>query len=78
MKIRALIVDDEPLAREKIRTLLQDDPAIDIVGECGDGRTAASAIVENDPDIVFLDVQMPEMDGFAALESITGNRLSSS
>jgi two-component system LytT family response regulator len=75
MNIRALIVDDEPLAREKIRTLLADDSEIEIVGECGDGRTAADAIVEHDPDLVFLDVQMPEADGFAALEAVRDVRL---
>ena len=69
MTIRALIVDDEPLAREKIRTLLADDDDVQIVGECGDGRSAARAIRESDPDLVFLDVQMPEMDGFATLEA---------
>lgn len=73
-KIRALIVDDEPLAREKIRTLLARDPEVEIAGECGDGRSAAQAILENDPDLVFLGVQMPQMDGFAALEAIAGER----
>lgn len=72
MTIRALIVDDEPLAREKIRTLLERDVEVEVVGECGDGRTAAAAIIESDPDLVFLDVQMPEMDGFAALEALGG------
>lgn len=73
-KIRALIVDDEPLAREKIRTLLARDPEVEIAGECGDGRSAAQAILEHDPDLVFLGVQMPQMDGFAALEAIAGER----
>lgn len=72
MTIRTLIVDDEPLAREKIRTLLDTDVEVEIVGECGDGRSAAAAIIESDPDLVFLDVQMPEMDGFAALEAVGG------
>jgi two-component system LytT family response regulator len=72
MTIRTLIVDDEPLARERIRTLLETDVEVEIVGECGDGRSAAAAILESDPDLVFLDVQMPEMDGFAALEAVRG------
>jgi len=75
MKIRTLIVDDEPLAREKIRTLLAGDPEIELVGECGDGTAAAAAMVKKDPDLVFLDVQMPEMDGFAALEAVGGGRM---
>ncbi|NIR42440.1 MAG: response regulator transcription factor [Gemmatimonadetes bacterium] len=75
MSIRALIVDDEPLAREKIRTLLAEDPEVEVVAECGDGRSAAAAIVEHDPDLVFLDVQMPEVDGFTALDAVRGVRL---
>lgn len=75
MSIRALIVDDEPLAREKIRTLLADDSEIEVVGECGDGRSAAIAIMKHDPDLIFLDVQMPELDGFAALDAVQGVRL---
>ena len=70
MKIRALIVDDEPLARERIRTLLQDEPEVEIVGECADGRRAVSAIREWKPDLIFLDVQIPEMDGFEVLKAV--------
>jgi two-component system LytT family response regulator len=72
MNIRALIVDDEPLAREKIRTLLADDSEVVVVAECGDGHSAAKAIIEHEPDLVFLDVQMPEADGFAALDAVQG------
>jgi two-component system LytT family response regulator len=72
MTIRTLIVDDEPLARERIRTLLEAEVDVEIVGECGDGRSAAAAILEREPDLVFLDVQMPEMDGFAALQAVGG------
>lgn len=75
MSIRALIVDDEPLAREKIRTLLADDSEVEVVAECGDGRSAAKAIIEHEPDLVFLDVQMPEVDGFAALDAAQGVRM---
>ena len=75
MKIRTLIVDDEPLGRERIRALLARDPEIDVVEECPDGRRAVAAIERSRPDLVFLDVQMPEMDGFAVLEAIAGDRM---
>src|ERR1051326_2535194 len=68
--MRVLIVDDEPLACERIRTLLADQAAIEIVGEAHDGRSAVDAIRRLAPDLVFLDVQMPEMDGFAVLSEI--------
>lgn len=64
MPIRTLIVDDEPLARERIASLLKDEPDIDIVGECGDGKSAARAIKNKIPDLVFLDIQLPELNGF--------------
>jgi two-component system LytT family response regulator len=68
-EIRALIVDDEPLARERIRDLLQADPEIRIVGECSNGREALDAFSEKSPDLVFLDVQMPDLDGFGVIEA---------
>jgi two-component system, LytTR family, response regulator len=71
-KIRAIIVDDEPLGRERIRNLLADDPDIEIVGESSDGRRAVASIAKLKPGLLFLDVQMPEMDGFEVLESIAG------
>ncbi len=74
-KIRALIVDDEPVAREGIRVLLADDPQIEIVGESANGREAVAAIEEMSPDLVFLDVQMPEMDGFAVIQRIGAERM---
>jgi two-component system LytT family response regulator len=70
LKIRALIVDDEPLGRERIRTLLGDDPELEVVGECSDGLQAVAAIEQTRPDLVYLDVQMPEMDGFEVLDQI--------
>ena len=70
MKIRTLIVDDEPLGRERIRALLASDPEIEVIGECADGRQAITAIEQRNPDLVFLDVQMPEVDGFSVLEAI--------
>jgi two-component system LytT family response regulator len=75
MKIRALIVDDEPLARRRLRTLLRSEPDIDVAGECGDGRRALAAILEKEPDLVFLDVQMPELDGFEVLEAVGAKHL---
>lgn len=69
-KIRALIVDDEPLARSNIAVLLRKDPEIEIVGECGSGTEAIGEIRIANPDLLFLDVQMPECDGFDVLELI--------
>lgn len=69
-KIRALIVDDEPLARRGIRRLLQSAPDIEIVGEAGNGQDAIVAVEKQKPDLVFLDIQMPLLDGFATLEKI--------
>lgn len=68
--IRALIVDDEPLARECLRTLLAREADIEVVAECGDGAEAVSVVERERPDLLFLDVQMPEMDGFHVLEAI--------
>jgi len=73
--IRALIVDDEPAARDAIRSLLAGDADIHIVGECADGRTALRAIASTSPDLLFLDVQMPEMDGFTMLRQLEPERL---
>jgi len=73
--IRALIVDDEPAAREAIRALLAGDADIRIVGECADGRTALRAIANTTPDLLFLDVQMPEMDGFSMLRQLDPARV---
>lgn len=73
--IRALIVDDEPLPRERIRTLLAAYPEIEVGGECGDGREAVEAILLGRPDLVFLDIQMPELDGFEVVRSIAGEYL---
>jgi two-component system LytT family response regulator len=69
-KIRTLIVDDEPLARRNLRVLLEKDPQIEIVEECRNGREAVKAINTLSPDLIFLDIQMPEMDGFDVLEHV--------
>jgi two-component system LytT family response regulator len=70
MKIRTLIVDDMMLARRRVRRYLESDPDLDIVGECSDGREAVDSIRTLKPDLVFLDVQMPEFDGFQVLEQL--------
>ena len=72
-KIRAILVDDEPLARANIAVLLRDDPEIQILGECGSGEEALMQIRDLKPDLVFLDVQMPECDGFDVLELLGSN-----
>ncbi|HEV8610012.1 MAG TPA: LytTR family DNA-binding domain-containing protein [Thermoanaerobaculia bacterium] len=71
MKIRALIADDEPLAREWVRSAVVDDPDLEVIGEAGDGFEAAEAIRRLKPDLVFLDVQMPGLDGFGVLEALS-------
>ena len=71
-RIRALVVDDEPLAREGIRLHLEDVADVEVVGECGDGVAAVAAIQELRPELVFLDVQMPGLDGFGVLEALEG------
>jgi two-component system, LytTR family, response regulator len=73
--IKALIVDDEVLARNRIRDILRKDPEIQLVGECASGREATNAILEHAPHLLFLDIQMPEMDGFAVLKSLPPERL---
>lgn len=70
MKIRTLIVDDEPLARQRVRFLLGEEPDVEVVGECEDGFAAVDQIQAGRPDLVFLDVQMPDMDGFEALRRV--------
>ena len=69
-KIRALIVDDESLAREALLVMLDDDPEIDVIAECRNGREAVTVIREQSPDVVFLDIQMPGMDGFQVVEDV--------
>ena len=74
-KIKTLIVDDEPLARRSLRLLLEDDHDIEIVAEAASGREALALIQKHSPDLVFLDIQMPELDGFGVLESIEAEQL---
>ncbi len=72
MSIRAVIVDDEPLARKRIHDLLREDREIEIVGECCSGSQALEMLEREKPDLLFLDVQMPEVDGFELLEAMEG------
>jgi len=69
-KIRAVVVDDEPLARSSLKALLRRDPEIELVSECGSGMEALREIRGKKPELVFLDVQMPECDGFDVLEQL--------
>ena len=73
--MRALIIDDEPLARRGVVLRLRKFKDIEIVGQCGDGSTAVETILELSPDIVFLDVQMPGMDGFDVLRALPRENL---
>ena len=73
MKIRAVVVDDEPLSRSNLTTLLRRDAEIEIVAECGSGREALAEIRKTRPDLAFLDVEMPECDGFDVLEMLGGD-----
>jgi two-component system, LytTR family, response regulator len=70
MAIRTLVVDDEPLARSNVLALLKRDPQIEIVGQSGGGTDALADIRRLSPDLVFLDVEMPECDGFDVLEML--------
>jgi two-component system LytT family response regulator len=70
MRIRTLIVDDEPLARRRLRAFLRPEADIEIAGECGNGEETVAAIRKLRPDLVFLDVQMPGMDGFGVLAEL--------
>ncbi len=74
-RIRVLLVDDEPLAREMLREMLQGDPQVEIVGESCNGREALEAIRTEAPDLIFLDVQMPEVGGFDVLASLEKDKL---
>src|SRR5437879_5388371 len=69
-KISTIIVDDESAARSRLRRLLSTEPDVEIVAECEDGRDAVAAILERSPDLVFLDVEMPELNGFEVLRSL--------
>lgn len=75
MKIRTLIVDDEPLARDRVKRLLRDETDIAIIGECGNGAEAIKFIKAEKPDLVFLDIQMPEKNGFEVVKALDAKAL---
>lgn len=68
--IRTLVVDDEPLARENLRIRLRDLPDFDIVGECANGVDALAQIAKLEPELLFIDIRMPDLDGFEVLEQV--------
>lgn len=70
MPIRVLLSDDETLARERLRSLLEEETDLEIVAECGDGKSAIATIERERPDLVFLDIQMPEVDGFGVVQEL--------
>jgi two-component system LytT family response regulator len=72
-KMRTIIVDDEPLARRGLQIRLEDNPGIDLLAECENGKEALQAIAELSPDLVFLDIQMPGMDGFDVVRELQGD-----
>ena len=74
-KLRVIIVDDEPLARERLRRLLASEPEVEIVAECGDGASAVDAVREQLPDLLLLDIQMPGMNGFEVLRALRSERM---
>jgi two-component system LytT family response regulator len=74
-KIRTLVVDDELMARERVLSFLHEEPDVEVVAECSDGEEAVRAIQEHDPDLVFLDVQMPGVDGFGVIEAVGADRM---
>jgi two-component system, LytTR family, response regulator len=74
MTLRTLIIDDEPIARRRVRRLLRDESDIEVVGECGDGEAAIDDIASVRPDLIFLDVQMPGLDGFGVVERLATAR----
>ena len=75
MNIRALIVEDEPLMRERLRGLLADEPDVAVAGECASGPEAVTALAADRPDLVFLDVQMPGLNGFEVIEAVGVERM---
>ena len=74
-KIKVLVVDDEPLARERLTSLLSQEPAIELVSPARDGEEAITAIHDESPDLVFLDVQMPQMNGFDVIDAVGTDKM---
>ena len=74
-RTRVLVADDEPLARERLRMLLRSEPGLELVAECQNGSEAIDAIQELQPDLVFLDIQMPGATGFEVIEAVGAGRM---
>jgi two-component system LytT family response regulator len=74
-KIRTLVVDDEPFARERVLALLSQEPDVEVIGQCADGSQAVAAIQSQSPDLVFLDVQMPGRSGFEVIQDVGADRM---
>jgi len=74
-KIKVLVADDEPLARERLSGVLSQEPDIEVVGQARDGEEAVTAIHDDSPDLVFLDVQMPQMSGFDVIEAVGSDKM---
>jgi two-component system, LytTR family, response regulator len=74
-KIRAMVVDDEAMARERVVGMLRQEQDIELIGECSDGQQAVDAINAQHPDLVFLDVQMPACDAFGVIEKVGADRM---
>src|SRR6185369_12355676 len=70
--VRVLIVDDEPLARKKIQNLLKNDSEVQVVGECSNGNEAVNCVKTLKPDLVFLDIQIPHLDGLKVSKALSG------
>jgi two-component system LytT family response regulator len=75
MKLQALIVDDEPLARDRLQKLLDAEPEVSVIGQCANGKEAVKAIRDKRPDLVFLDVQIPELDGFGVIAALEADQI---
>jgi two-component system LytT family response regulator len=75
MILRAVVADDQPMARERLITLLADEPDVELAGTAASGTEAVERIRQLTPDVVFLDLQMPELDGFAVIEAIGVDRM---
>jgi two-component system LytT family response regulator len=69
-RLRAIVVDDEPHAREYVEEMLAGEPTVEVIGSFGDPREAVEAVLRHHPDVLFLDVQMPVLDGFEVLECL--------
>ncbi len=74
-KIRTLVVDDEPMGRERVLSLLQQEEDVEVIGECSDGTQAIAAIQQHSPDLVFLDVNMPGANGFGVIDAVGADRM---